>query len=79
MGWRTSLVCPEGSRGKRADAQIFKWSAKSTITFNYVLLTQVIYGYVPLETLMIKLKCNFPHQLLAWSSFQTGCSSVSLG
>ena len=52
-------MCPEGSRGKRADAQMFKWSTKSTFIFNYVLLTQVIYGYVLLETLMIKFKCNF--------------------
>lgn len=79
MGWKTSLVCPEGSRGKRADAQMFKWSTKSTFIFNYVLLTQVIYGYVLLETLMIKFKCNFFHQLFTWSPFQTGCSSVSLG
>lgn len=78
MGWKMSLVCPEGSKGKRADAQIFKWSTKSTFIFNYVLLTQVIYGYVLLETLMIKLKCNFFHQLLAWSPFQTQVALLSV-
>lgn len=78
MGWKMSLVCPEGSKGKRADAQIFKWSTKSAFIFNYVLLTQVIYGYVLLETVIIKLKCNFFHQLLAWSPFQTQVALLSV-
>ena len=58
MGWGPSLVCLEDSREK-AYVQIFKWPTNSTFVFNYLLFTQVIYGCVLLETLMIKLKSIF--------------------